>query len=148
MITKEEILNLIQIARNSLVYSYCPYSHFPVACALLCHDDTIYTGCNVENAAYFGSICAERTAIVKAVSSGHRKFRAIAITSNLMNDICAPCGNCRQFMVEFGKDLIVILANHNNDEYKQYTINDLLPHSFGPENLTDYYKLIAKSSSS
>lgn len=74
-----------------------------------------HTGCNVENAAYFGSICAERTAIVKAVSSGHRKFRAIAITSNLMNDICAPCGNCRQFMVEVNDEKIFDNDKASND---------------------------------
>ncbi|OTF83747.1 cytidine deaminase-like protein, partial [Euroglyphus maynei] len=105
--------------------------------------------CNVENAAYSGSICAERTAIVKAVSSGHRKFKAIAITSNLPpNDLCAPCGNCRQFLVEFGKDLIVILATNNNDDYKQFTLDELLPYSFGPKNISDYNKSMTKSSSS
>ncbi|KAH9418517.1 cytidine deaminase-like [Dermatophagoides pteronyssinus] len=147
MIDQKEILNLIQNARNSLVYSYCPYSNFPVGCALLCDDGTVFTGCNVENATYSGSICAERTAFVKAVSSGHRKFKAIAITSNLTNDLCAPCGNCRQFMVEFGEDLIVILANRNNDDYKQYTLNELIPISFGPKNISDYNELKDQKSS-
>nr|CAD7398436.1 unnamed protein product [Timema poppensis] len=108
-------LNIQQLVRDSVAarnLAYCPYSKFQVGAALITMDGKTFTGCNVENIAYGGSICAERTAIVKAVSSGKQKFKAIAVaTDNIKTDsFTAPCGPCRQFIVEFGSDTIVYLA--------------------------------------
>ena len=93
---------LMDMAKKAAEYAYVPYSKFPVGAALECSDGTIFTGCNVENAAYGDTICAERTAAVKAVSSGHRDFVRIAIWGN-SKDYCYPCGSCRQFLQEFSK---------------------------------------------
>lgn len=129
---------LIQTAINMLDFSYAPYSHFHVGAALLTKDGKIYTGCNIENASYGPSNCAERTAIFKAVSEGAKEFCAIAIVGGAENekkevkisDFCFPCGVCRQVLAEFcNKDFIVIVAKSEND-YKTYTLEQLLPHSF------------------
>jgi cytidine deaminase len=104
-----------------------------VGAALLTKSGEIFTGCNVENASYGGAICAERTAFVKAVSEGEKDFVAIAITSDQPTFIF-PCGFCRQFMVEFNKQLQVILVSSTGDT-KKYLLCDLLPHSFGPQDL-------------
>ncbi len=111
--------------------AYCPYSHFPVGAALECDDGTVYTGCNVENAAYSPGICAERTAVAKAVSEGHRRFRRIAIAGR-STQFCTPCGVCRQVLREFAPDLEVICLNAAGEE-RTYTLPDLLPDSFGPD---------------
>ena len=100
---------LCDMAVAMLERSYVPYSHFPVGAALLCKDGTVFTGCNVENAAYGDTICAERTAAVKAVSSGHRDFVRIAIWGN-SKEYCYPCGSCRQFLQEFSKHMTVLCA--------------------------------------
>ena len=114
--------------------SYAPYSGFNVGAALLASDGTVYTGCNIENAAYGPSNCAERTAFFKAVSEGARSFEAICIAGGPAGakelDHCPPCGVCRQVMAEFcGKDFEIILARNDND-YKVFTLNELLPESF------------------
>ncbi|KAJ1906510.1 hypothetical protein IWQ60_012064 [Tieghemiomyces parasiticus] len=113
--------------------AYVPYSKFRVGSALLTADGTVYTGCNVENASYGGAICAERTAVVKAVSEGHQKFTAIAVASDLTT-FCSPCGICRQFMSEFGTDLEVIMVT-TDGLTSIHTLDSLLPHSFGPKDL-------------
>ena len=113
--------------------AYCPYSHFPVGAALECSDGTVFTGCNIENAAYGATICAERTAIAKAVSEGQRDFVRIVIAGRSA-DFCVPCGTCRQVLREFAPDMEVICLNGAGEELC-LTLEDLLPHSFGPEYL-------------
>lgn len=114
-------------------FSYAPYSNFPVGAALLCEDGTVYTGCNVENAAYGSTICAERTALVKAVSEGRRSFTAIAIAGK-GEDYCWPCGPCRQMLYEFAPELRV-LAARGDGGFLETSLSQLLPHGFGPKNL-------------
>ena len=121
-------------AVSMLEKAYCPYSHFPVGAALECDDGTVFTGCNVENAAYPAGICAERNAIFHAVAEGHKRFRRIVIAGN-SEDFCVPCGVCRQVMREFTTDLEIICLNGAGEE-KRFTLTDLLPHGFGPEFLT------------
>lgn len=94
----------------------------------------MYTGCNIENASYTPTICAERTAIFKAVSEGHRKIKTIVVVGD--GNFTYPCGVCRQVMREFGKDATVIIAN-SEEEYREYRLNELLPHGFGPEDLEE-----------
>ncbi|KAI8608417.1 cytidine deaminase-like protein [Chytriomyces sp. MP71] len=102
---------LCALAMSAKTHSYSPYSKFPVGAAALAEDGTVYLGCNVENASYGGAICAERTAFVKAVSEGQRSFVAVAVVTNLRS-FASPCGFCRQFMVEFGKNLQVIIFSY------------------------------------
>ncbi len=131
--------NLCGKALEMRARAYTPYSHFNVGAALLCKDGSIYTGCNIENAAYTPANCAERTAFFKAVSDGKREFTAIAIAGGNETaeslDYCAPCGVCRQVMKEFcGASFEVILAKTQKD-YRVFTLEELLPMGFGPENL-------------
>ena len=111
--------------------AYCPYSHFAVGAALECADGTVFTGCNIENAAFSPTICAERTAVAKAVSEGHTDFTRIVIAGRSA-DFCVPCGVCRQVLREFAPDLEIICLNGKGEE-QVFTLPDLLPHSFGPE---------------
>ena len=105
---------LVELAFTMLERSYVPYSHFPVGAALECADGTVFTGCNVENAAYGSSICAERTALVKAVSEGHRDdFTRIAVVGN-STEPCWPCGACRQMLYEFAPGLTVLVAQRDH----------------------------------
>lgn len=124
---------LVELAFTMLDRSYAPYSHFPVGAALEGDDGTIYTGCNVENAAYGSCICAERTALVKAVSEGCRSFRRLAVVGNSA-DYCWPCGACRQMLYEFAPDLEILAANKDH-QFVKYTLRQLLPCGFGPEAL-------------
>ena len=125
---------LVERAFSMLERSYVPYSHFPVGAALECADGTVFTGCNVENAAYGSTICAERTAAVKAVSEGHRDdFVRIAIVGN-STDYCWPCGACRQFLFEFAPDLECLIARGDH-EYVKLSLRELLAHGFGPKSL-------------
>ncbi len=121
---------LVEIAFTILGKAYIPYSHFPVGAALEGADGTVYTGCNVENAAYGSCICAERTALVKAVSEGCRSFRRLAVVGN-GEDYCWPCGSCRQMLYEFAPDL-VILVGRKDHQFVTYTLRELMPHGFGP----------------
>ena len=120
-------------AVSMLDRAYVPYSHFPVGAALECEDGTVYTGCNVENAAYPAGICAERNAIFHAVAEGHTRFRRIVIAGQ-SRDFCVPCGMCRQVMREFSTDLEIICLNADGSE-QAFTLEELLPHGFGPEHL-------------
>ncbi|MCC2258560.1 cytidine deaminase [Intestinimonas aquisgranensis] len=125
---------LVERAFSMLERSYVPYSHFPVGAALECADGSVFTGCNVENAAYGSTICAERTAAVKAVSEGHRDdFVRIAIVGN-STDYCWPCGACRQFLFEFAPDLECLIARGDH-EYVKLPLRELLAHGFGPKSL-------------
>lgn len=123
---------LIEKALEAQEKAYVPYSKFRVGASLLTEGGEIYSGCNIEISSYSPTICAERTAIFKAVSEGHRKIKAIAVVGD--SDFTFPCGVCRQVIREFGKDARIIIAN-SVDDYKVYTLDDLLPHSFGPEDL-------------
>lgn len=123
---------LIREALKAQKMAYVPYSNFHVGAALLTEDNKVYTGCNIEIASYSPTICAERTAIFKAVSEGHKKIKTIAVVGDSSHTY--PCGVCRQVIREFGKDATIIIANSEED-YREYTIDDLLPHSFGPEDL-------------
>ena len=126
---------LIQKAVEMQKFSYIPYSHFPVGAALLCGDGRVFTGCNVENAAYGSTICAERTALVKAVSEGCTSgFTTLAIAGK-GPDYCWPCGACRQMLYEFAPGLRV-LAARGDGEYKEVNLSELLPYGFGPKSLT------------
>ena len=120
--------DLINRAKAAMGFSYSPYSRFPVGAAIECEDGTVVTGCNVENAALGCTICAERTAVVKAVSSGHRKFRRIAIYSESM-DYCTPCGTCRQVLLEFSPNVEVLCAKADG-RYVSYRLTELLPEAF------------------
>lgn len=124
---------LCRAAIAMLDRSYSPYSHFPVGAALECSDGTVFTGCNIENASYTPTICAERTAVSKAVSEGHRDFVRIVIAGR-SEDFCVPCGVCRQVLREFAPDLEIICLNGTGEE-RVFTLPELLPHSFGPEYL-------------
>ena len=134
------IQELIAEAFAARERSYSPYSHFQVGAALLGENGKVYRGCNIENAAYSPSNCAERTAFFKAVSEGVRSFRAIAIVGGKADaeefEYCAPCGVCRQVMREFcdPESFQIILAK-SQDEYQIYTLERLLPCGFGAENL-------------
>ena len=125
---------LVEMAFAMHAYSYAPYSKFKVGAALLCKDGTVFTGCNVENAAYGSTICAERTALLKAVSEGHRDdWEAIAI-AGLGEDYCWPCGACRQMLYEFAPDLKILVARGDHS-FVSTTLDQLLPQGFGPKSL-------------
>ena len=125
---------LVEQAFAMLERSYVPYSNFPVGAAILCADGTVFTGCNVENAAYGSTICAERTALLKAVSEGHRDdWQAIAIAGRGV-DYCWPCGACRQMLYEFAPELRVLVARGDGD-FVTTTLAELMPHGFGPSDL-------------
>lgn len=131
---------LIGLALKARKMAYTPYSNFQVGAALLCEDGTVYTGCNIENAAYTPSNCAERTAIFKAVSEGRTKFSKIAVVGGKDTDTdlnyCAPCGVCRQVMMEFvNPDTFQVILGKTEEEFQVLTLSELLPKGFGPGNL-------------
>lgn len=119
---------LLSEAKKAMVHAYVPYSGFRVGAAVMAEDGTIFTGCNVENASYGGTCCAERIAIYKAVSEGYRKFLSILIISD-SEDITYPCGICRQVLVEFMGDGDVLCCNKYG-EIKKYKLRDLIPYAF------------------
>jgi len=125
---------LIERAEEAMANSYSPYSRFPVGAALECEDGTVFTGCNIENAALGCSICAERCAIACAVAAGYKRFKKIAITST-GEDYCYPCGTCRQVLLEFAPEIEVLCARADG-RYVSYPLRSLLPHSFGPSQLS------------
>lgn len=127
---------LIKEALLAREFSYSPYSKFRVGAALLAGSGKIYKGCNIENAAYSPTNCAERTAFFKAVSEGERKFTAIAIAGDT-NDYLYPCGVCRQVMSEFcSLDSFVVICVKNEQSYRTFTLKDLLPNSFSQQDFT------------
>ena len=119
---------LIQEAIAASEKAYAPYSGFGVGAAVECEDGSVFTGCNVENAALGDTICAERVALTKAISEGFRTFRRIAITAD-SEEYCMPCGSCRQVMSEFSRD-IEILSAKSDGRYVSYRLAELLPHMF------------------
>lgn len=128
---------LCELAKEAMAHSYSPYSGYKVGAALLCKNGAVYTGCNIENASYTPTICAERTAIFKAVYDGHRDFAAIAVCGGKNGVITGqfpPCGVCRQVMREFcGDDFAIYMVNP--DGYEVVTLAELLPFSFSNENM-------------
>lgn len=132
---KEQRDILIQTALAAREHSYAPYSGYAVGAALLAADGTIFSGCNVENASYGATNCAERTAFFKAVSEGRRQFTAIAIAGGMAGekpaDYAYPCGVCRQVMQEFCSSDFLILAAKSEEDYKEYCLQELLPFGFG-----------------
>lgn len=136
---QKQILELIKEAQRAREFSYSPYSNYMVGAAVMTEEGDIYSGCNIENAAYGPTNCGERTAIFKAVSEGKRKFKAIAIVGGKRGgegDFATPCGVCRQVMMEFcdPKNMQIIVAK-NTEEYKIFTLRELLPEGFGASNL-------------
>ena len=136
---KEQIRLLIRQAFEARKFAYTPYSHFQVGAALLAQNGKIYTGCNIENAGYTPTNCAERTALFKAVSEGERKFRAIAIVGSLQGRVnklvTGPCGVCRQALYEFGGPGLTVIMARTEEDYIVSTLGELLPYGFGPANL-------------
>ncbi len=133
------IKEMIHVAIEQLANAYVPYSGFRVGAALLAKNGTIYTGCNIENAAYTPTNCAERTAFFKAVSEGVRKFDAICVVGGkdgVLTEYAAPCGVCRQVMMEFcNPDTFQIILAVSEENYDVFTLRQLLPQGFGPNNL-------------
>ena len=130
---------LIEQAIDQLQFSYTPYSGFKVGAALLAKNGTIYGGCNIENASYTPTNCAERTAFFKAVSEGVREFEAICIVGGkegILTEYTAPCGVCRQVMMEFCyPDTFQIILATSKEQYEIFTLRELFPLGFGPKNL-------------
>ena len=138
---REEIQRLIRIAEEQMSHAYAPYSHFQVGAALLTAGGKVYAGCNIENAAYTPTNCAERTAFFKAVSEGVKEFDAICIVggkNGVLTEYAPPCGVCRQVMMEFcdPEEFQIILAT-DVEHYDIYTLKELLPLGFGPGNLKE-----------
>lgn len=132
-LTKQEKEALIDLAITARQRAYAPYSHYPVGASLRTKTGRIYTGVNVENAAYPQTMCAERVAIFKAVSEGEKEFEVITVVTNNGG---SPCGGCRQVMAEFGLDTIVLLADGNGKIVKETTVRELLPEAFTPDHLS------------
>jgi cytidine deaminase len=133
------IQELIRSALDMRKMSYTPYSHFNVGAALLTADDEIYTGCNIENASYTPTNCAERTAFFKAISEGKKEFKAICIVGGPDGatelDYCPPCGVCRQVMSEFCDENFVVILAKSEEEYKTYSLDEIIPFRFNSKNL-------------
>lgn len=133
---KKELVKEALAARE---FAYTPYSHFNVGAALLCADGKVFRGCNIENASYSPTVCAERTAFFKAISEGEHNFSAIAIVGGPSGappvDFCFPCGVCRQVMAEFCSRNFTIYIAKSEDEINEYTLEDILPHSFTKSDL-------------
>ena len=131
-LTNEERQALIDLANEARKLAYAPYSNYPVGAALRTKTGRIYTGVNIENAAYPHTMCAERVAIFKAVSDGEKEFEVIAVVTNNGG---SPCGGCRQVLAEFGLDTIVLIADGDGNLKKEMTVSELLPEAFTPAHL-------------
>ena len=132
MTISSEYQSLIDIANQVRKNAYAPYSNYPVGAALRTKSGRIFSGVNVENAAYPAAICAERTAVFKAISEGEREFDVIAVVTDNGG---SPCGSCRQVLAEFGPDTVVLIADGNGKLLKEMTVNELLPEAFTPKHL-------------
>ncbi len=130
---------LVKEALAAREMAYTPYSNFAVGAALLTKDGKIYRGCNIENASYTPTNCAERTAFFKAVSEGEKEFAAIAVVGGPAGkppvDFCYPCGVCRQVMAEFCDDDFIVLIGKSEDEIREHTLSDILPYTFREKDL-------------
>jgi cytidine deaminase len=132
MMTGEQRRKLINAALSARAYAYAPYSHYPVGAALLTQTGKIYSGVNIENAAYPTSMCAERVAVFKAVSEGELQFQAMAVATS---NAGTPCGACRQVLSEFGLDILVLIVNESGQVIHEHSVSELLPGAFGPQDL-------------
>ena len=124
---------LIDLSKEAMTRAYSPYSGFKVGAALLCADGTVYQGCNIENASFTPTVCAERTAVFKAVSEGKREFTALAVCGGkdgVITGICPPCGVCRQVLREFCRDDFPVYLALPAGKYETRTMTQLLPDSF------------------
>ncbi len=133
-LTDEEKKSLIALAQAARRNAYAPYSNYAVGAALKTKSGRVFTGVNVENAAYPQTMCAERTAVFKAVSEGEREYQAIAIVTENGGP---PCGGCRQVLAEFGLDIVVLIADREGNLVQQTTVHELLPGAFTLENLAN-----------
>lgn len=133
-LTNEEMKTLIEMANAARVHAYVRYSHYPVGAALRTRSGHVYTGVNIENAAYPTGICAERVAVFKAVSEGEREFDAIAVVTDNGG---SPCGSCRQVLAEFGLDTVVFIADGSGRLVTTATVGGLLPEAFQPHHLEE-----------
>jgi cytidine deaminase len=131
-LTDEEHRALLELANEARRRAYAPYSNYQVGAALRTSSGRVYTGCNVENAAYPTSMCAERVAVFKAVSEGERKFEVIAVVTPNGG---SPCGGCRQVLAEFGLDTVVLIGDGQGRLIQETTVADLLPGAFTPKDL-------------
>lgn len=131
-LSEQEARALVELANEARRRAYAPYSNYPVGAALRTKAGRIFTGVNVENAAYPTTMCAERVAIYKAVSEGEREFEVIAVVTPNGG---SPCGGCRQVMAEFGLDTVVLIADGQGRLLQQTTVRDLLPGAFTPDHL-------------
>jgi cytidine deaminase len=131
-LTKQEKRSLIELANTARHHAYVPYSNYAVGSALRTKTGRVFTGVNVENAAYPQTMCAERVAIFKAVSEGEKEFEVITVVTDNGG---SPCGGCRQVMAEFGLDTIVLMADKDGHIVKETTVGELLPEAFTPEHL-------------
>jgi cytidine deaminase len=131
-LTNEIRMSLIQLANDARHRAYVPYSNYRVGAALRTKSGRIFTGVNIENAAYPTTMCAERVAVFKAVSEGEREFEVIAVVTDNGG---SPCGGCRQVLAEFGLDTIILIADGKGNLKTETTINDLLPEAFTPDHL-------------
>lgn len=135
MISNEQQQALLKLAAEARAHSYSPYSHYGVGAALLTKDGKIYQGCNIENASYTPTICAERTAFFKAIFDGVREFEAIAVIGTGETP-AFPCGVCRQVMAEFcDSDFLIITSNKDGTKVIAETLDQMLPNRFGPKDL-------------
>jgi len=132
-LTEQEKQALVDLANTARQRAYAPYSNYPVGSSLRTKTGRIYTGVNVENAAYPQTMCAERVAMFKAVSEGEKEFEVITVVTDNGG---SPCGGCRQVMAEFGQDTIVLLADGNGKIVKETTVKELLPEAFTPHHLS------------
>ena len=131
-LTQQEKQSLVDLANIARQYAYVPYSKYPVGSSLRTKTGRIFTGVNVENAAYPQTMCAERVAIFKAVSEGEKEFEVITVVTDNGG---SPCGGCRQVMAEFGLDTIVLMADGNGRIVKETTVRELLPEAFTPDRI-------------
>ncbi len=131
-LTAQERQHLIQLANEIRKNAYVPYSHYPVGAALRSKNGRVFTGVNVESAAYPTTMCAERTAVFKAVSEGEREFDVIAVVTDNGG---SPCGSCRQVLAEFGLDIVVLIADGEGRLHHEVPLSDLLPEAFTPSHL-------------
>ncbi|MFQ6001613.1 MAG: cytidine deaminase [Anaerolineae bacterium] len=127
--------DLVALAKEARERAYAPYSHFAVGAALLAESGQVYAGCNVENASYGLSICAERVALFKAIAAGERRFKAIAVVTETM---ATPCGSCRQVLAEFGEDELQVIVADPEGQREIYTLGGLLPASFTSKHLPPF----------
>ncbi len=136
---QQTVQKMIDLAVEQMAFSYTPYSDFRVGAALLTKSGRFYTGCNIENASYTPTNCAERTAFFKAVSEGEKEFSAICVVggkNGVLTEYASPCGVCRQVMMEFcDPETFQIILATGREQYEIFTLKELLPLGFGPKNL-------------